>query len=100
MRLEDALFNWLQIRVVWNARPQDRSAEETTRFFYEILAEDHGVEELYVMMEKDRYTVRWQQKGQEQCREFEREQVEQLLRSIEAEPKYNKAFDCGPEREG
>ncbi|SFJ05522.1 hypothetical protein [Thermoflavimicrobium dichotomicum] len=41
MQLKDALFNWLQIQIVWDARPSDRSARDTVLFFEEILREDH-----------------------------------------------------------
>ncbi|MDR6224851.1 hypothetical protein [Desmospora profundinema] len=97
MTVKEALFNWLQIKVVSDARPQDRSAEETTRFFHHILKEDHGVEEIQVRLEKDGYHVRYRQSDHQQEVRYDREQVEQLLISIEAEPKYNQTFGCGPE---
>ena len=37
MKLTDALFNWLQIRIVGDARPRDRSARDTVQFFEQIL---------------------------------------------------------------
>ncbi|SDW07039.1 hypothetical protein SAMN05444487_101235 [Marininema mesophilum] len=97
MRLEEALFNWLQIRLVWNARPKDRSAEETVRFFQQMLQEDHGVKELSIAVEANKYWVSWQKDGDEESRPYGREQAESLLRSIETEPKYNAAWDCGLE---
>ncbi|SMO48868.1 hypothetical protein [Melghirimyces algeriensis] len=96
MNLRDALFNWLQIKVVWEARPQDRSAEETTGFFGRILTEDHGVEEIQVQRENDHYRLIYRQKGEEQQLQFDREQVENLLLQIEAEPKYHRSFPCDP----
>ena len=33
MRLDDALFNWLQIQMVAEAGPDDRAAAETRDFF-------------------------------------------------------------------
>ena len=33
MRLDDALFNWLQIQIVAEARPDDNAAAETRDFF-------------------------------------------------------------------
>jgi hypothetical protein len=97
--LKDALFNWLQIKVVWDARPQDRSAEETTRFFREILQEDHGVESIQVRVKSDGYYVQYHQSDKEEEICFHREQVEQLLANIEAEPKYSQSFACGPEKD-
>jgi hypothetical protein len=93
MRLKDALFNWLQIRVVWDARPQDRSAEDTTRFFHDMLIQDHGVEELEVTKDAQEYVVRYRLNGEEYTERFHREQVEDLLKSIQSEPKYNQSFE-------
>ncbi|MDA8353897.1 MAG: hypothetical protein M0Z65_12120 [Firmicutes bacterium] len=98
MNLRDALFNWLQIMVVQEARPRDRSAVETARFFRHILEEDHGVEEIKVEREQEEYRVSLDRNGEEERFQFDREQVEQLLSSIEAEPKYNQP-DCGPEED-
>lgn len=43
MTLEDALFNWLQIRLVADARQEDKAARDTLAFFEEILRDDHGL---------------------------------------------------------
>ncbi|OYD07823.1 hypothetical protein [Paludifilum halophilum] len=97
MRLQEALFNWLQIKVVWEKRPKDRSAEETTRFFEEILVKDHHVEDIRVSKAEEAYTVFYRHDGEEHTQRYDREQVDQLLVSIESEPKYNQSFDDGPE---
>lgn len=90
MRLEEALFNWLQIQLVAEARPEDRAAKETVRFFEEILTEDHGVSELAVSAQDTtmihvRYTVN----GKTKMQMFDREQAEQLFTDIDANPKYH-----------
>ncbi|PTM59274.1 hypothetical protein [Desmospora activa] len=92
MTLKEALFNWLQIKVVWDARPQDRSAEETAHFFRKILEVDHGVEAIEVQLQKQAYHVHYRQSGSEHEVRFERDHVKQLLTSIETEPKYNQNF--------
>ncbi|MFD1426748.1 hypothetical protein JOD24_001017 [Kroppenstedtia sanguinis] len=92
MNLKEALLNWLQIQVVWEARPQDRSAEDTARFFYQILTEDHGVEEIRVEREEDGYQVAYRREGEEHHLRLDRLQVEHLLASIEAEPRYGGDF--------
>ncbi|MBN2908406.1 hypothetical protein JQC72_02570 [Polycladomyces sp. WAk] len=89
MQLMDALFNWLQIKVVWDARPADRSAKDTVEFFAQMLREDHGVEVTGVTLEGDHYLVRFEKDGQTSEQRFEREAVEQLLSFIESEPKFN-----------
>ncbi len=93
MNLTEALLkNRLQIQVVWEARPRDQAAEDTARFFHQILTEDHGVEQIRVERDKDGYQVRYRQDGEEHHLLFDRLQVEQLLASIEAEPRYGEIF--------
>jgi hypothetical protein len=92
LNLTEALLNWLQIQVVWEARPRDQAAEDTARFFHQILTEDHGVEQIRVERDKDGYQVRYRQDGEEHHLLFDRLQVEQLLASIEAEPRYGGVF--------
>ncbi|MBK5481332.1 hypothetical protein JFV29_05200 [Peribacillus sp. TH16] len=41
--LQDALYNWLTIRVVCVARPDDSAARETEMFFMQMLKNDHQV---------------------------------------------------------
>ncbi|MFB7641399.1 hypothetical protein [Peribacillus butanolivorans] len=41
--LQDALYNWLTIRVVCDARPDDSAAHDTEMFFMQILKKDHQV---------------------------------------------------------
>ena len=93
MQLKDALFNWLQIQVVQDARPSDRSARDTVQFFEEMLHEDHHVDHLEKRKEKDRYVVSYQVDGEEKEEVFPKDMAEQLLRDILAEPKYNQTFE-------
>ncbi|MFE4349509.1 hypothetical protein [Peribacillus butanolivorans] len=41
--LQDALYNWLTIRVVCDARPDDSAARDTEMFFMQMLKNDHHV---------------------------------------------------------
>jgi hypothetical protein len=93
MRLKDVLFNWLQIQIVRDARPSDRSARDTVRFFEEMLREDHGVTVLQKRVEKNRYIVEYEQNGEKQAEAFAREAAEQLLKDIMSEPRYNQSFE-------
>ncbi len=89
MKLLDALFNWLQIKVVADARPDDRAAQETKSFFEEILADDHHVEIVEVTSDQTMYSVRYREnKDLIKTQMYDRETVEQLLEAIENEPKY------------
>jgi hypothetical protein len=90
MRLQDALFNWLQIYLVAEARPEDNAAKETVKFFDHILKEDHGVTEYSITafdatMIHIRYTVQ----GKTKMQMFSREQAEQFLADMDSDSKYH-----------
>lgn len=89
MRMENALFNWLQIYVVSKARPHDQAAKNTVDFFHSMLVDDHGLHDLEVQTDDMMYTVRYTLKGETLAKKYPREVVEQLLADIEAEPRYN-----------
>jgi hypothetical protein len=91
MKLEDALFNWLQIKVVADARTNDHAARETVEFFYEVLTEDHHITELKVERPDDTmYQIRYTVDGKSKMQMFDREAVDKLLADIQSEPKYNR----------
>lgn len=89
MKREDALANWLQIRLVADARPEDRSAADTASFFEEILREDHLAGELSYRAEEDSYLVSARFADEWYHRRFDREEAESLLAAIQSEPRYN-----------
>lgn len=93
MQLTDALFNWLQIQIVWEARPNDRSARDTVLFFEEMLREDHQVTQLTKKIDQHTYVIEYEQNGEAKSQTFPREAAEQLLKDIMAEPKYNQSFE-------
>ncbi|WP_019120743.1 hypothetical protein [Brevibacillus massiliensis] len=89
MKLSDALFNWLQISVVADARPDDRSARDTEEFFRDILTQDHQVSQVSYSKDETMYILRYEASGVQKMQMYEIEAVEQLLRAIENEPKCN-----------
>lgn len=89
MRLEDALFNWLQIYIVSKARPNDRAAKKTADFFHEILTDDHKLHNITVEKDGSWYTIHYDAGEKSQSKRFPRPAAEQLLADIESEPKYN-----------
>ncbi|TCS94657.1 hypothetical protein [Hazenella coriacea] len=95
MQLTDALFNWIQIKIVWQARPSDRSARDTVHFFEEMLREDHQIEQLELEKKKEdqQYVVTYQKQGETESHTFPIETAEKLLKDILAEPKYNQSFE-------
>ncbi|WP_127582712.1 hypothetical protein [Paenibacillus koleovorans] len=92
MNMRDALYNWLQMRIVLQERPDDSAAAETLRFFEEIIKEDHQV----VKYEIDNtgpgdrhYVVRYEKDGDIHAEKYDKETAEQLLQEIMDNPKYN-----------
>jgi len=90
MKLDDALFNWLQIKTVADARPNDNAAKETADFFYTILTEDHQVSQLHVdPISTDMLQIVYEINGETRKKTFDRQLTEQLLHDINENPKYN-----------
>ncbi len=89
MNLLDALFNWLQIKIVSEARPDDTAAKSTTDFFADILSENHKVTELKVEKDETMYRIRYDVDGKTKTQMYDIDSVEKLLHDIESEPRYN-----------
>jgi hypothetical protein len=90
MRLQDALFNWLQIKIVAEARPTDEAARKTADFFAEILRDDHHMTHFEVShADLTMYHISYEIDGVRKKQMFDRERVDQLLQDILNEPKYN-----------
>jgi hypothetical protein len=89
MKLFDAIYNWLQIKVVAEARPDDQAAQDTYAFFSQILTEDHQVQVEEVIKDETMYRVVYLHEGKKKTQMFERESVDFLLEHINAEPKFN-----------
>jgi hypothetical protein len=62
--LKDALYNWLTIKIVCNARPDDTAAKETTDLFEEILLSQHGVTEMEISSDKTMYHIAYKHEGE------------------------------------
>ncbi|WP_419872863.1 hypothetical protein [Candidatus Pristimantibacillus sp. PTI5] len=90
MKLEDALFNWLQIKLVAAARQDDQAAWDTLAFFEQILTEDHGLTDFAITKTDDTMIhVKYEKDGRVKLQLYPRERGEQLLADIESNPKYN-----------
>ena len=90
MRVDDALFNWLQIKLVADARPHDSAAIDTERFFWQILEEDHQIRSLEITKTDDTMVHIAYTQGEKTKKLFyDREHAEQLLHEINSEPRYN-----------
>lgn len=91
MKLESALFNWVSIRIVADARPNDRSAADTADFFATILREDHHLTDFHIALIDDTMVhVQYEtEDGTSKRHMFDRFSAEQLLHDINATPQYN-----------
>ncbi|MGG1514900.1 hypothetical protein ABE504_05775 [Paenibacillus oryzisoli] len=91
MKEQDAFFNWLQMHIVAEARPDDGAAKETLDFFQVILTEDHGVTELDVEITEssDLAIIRYVQRGEAKTVQFDLESAAKLLEDIRSNPVYN-----------
>lgn len=89
MKLNDAIYNWLQIKVVAEARPKDQAAQETYAFFSNILKEEYDLQIEKVEKDDTLYKVFYVYNGEEKLARFSCESVDYLLESIENEPKFN-----------
>ncbi|MEH6946823.1 hypothetical protein V7068_07040 [Bacillus sp. JJ634] len=84
--LQDALYNWLTIKVVCDARPTDTAAKQTEQFFSRLLEEDHQLSHLSVMKESPFYFITFWKDGSEQQKRFPIEMIDVMLNQIELTP--------------
>ena len=89
MKFDDAIFNWLQIAVVAEVRPDDLSAKETADFFKKLLIEDHQITTIRYERDPLIYTVYYEKDGKEEKMTFGLDLVDKLIDDIEKEPKYD-----------
>jgi hypothetical protein len=90
LTLQDALFNWVQMAIVADARPDDQAARDTRDFFEQILQEDHGLTSFYVEQKDETMLyIRYEHEGMSKKQMFDRESTEKLLDDILSNPKYN-----------
>ncbi|MBN2983348.1 MULTISPECIES: hypothetical protein [Cohnella] len=84
MRLNDALFYWLQTKLMTEIRPDDEAARGSLRFFAQILSEDHGLASVEVdSSDAAKYRVSYRAKdGTAREVRFDREAAEQLAADL------------------
>lgn len=84
--LQDVLYNWLTIKIVCDARPDDSAAMETKRYFDEMLTDEQFVSTIEVTKDEVMYYVSYQQNGESKKARFPRELIEVILNQINQEP--------------
>lgn len=84
--VQDALYNWLSIKVVADARVEDISARDTTNLFKDILTEEHGISDLRVEKDDQLYWVYYKQSDEEKKARFPVELIDIMINQMEDEP--------------
>jgi len=84
--LQDAMYNWLSIKVVCDARPDDTAAMETEKAFYRILVEDYKVSSMQIRQEEELYIITYIINDEELTYRFPCELIECILVSINENP--------------
>lgn len=84
--LQDTLYNWLTIKVVADARPDDTAARDTFELFDDILKTDHNVSNLKVEKDDLMYFVIFEKDGEEKKARFAAELIDIMHDQIEQEP--------------
>jgi len=86
MSLQDKLYNWLTIKVVTDARPEDTAAIDTKEMFEQLLADENGIQSPEVTMDEDMYYIKVETDGNQKTYRFPRELIEVMLDQINDEP--------------
>ncbi|MEH7334887.1 hypothetical protein V7161_19795 [Neobacillus drentensis] len=84
--LQDALYNWLTIKIVCDARPDDTAAQETLDLFDDILSSQHHVLNIEITTDDMMYYLSYQQNGENKKTRYPRELIEVMLNQINQEP--------------
>ncbi|MDM5189662.1 hypothetical protein QUF99_20795 [Bacillus sp. DX4.1] len=84
--VQDALYNWLTIKTVAEARPHDEAAQETYLLFRNMLHEDHYVTDVAVEKKEDMYFVTYEQEGEKKSTRFPLELIDCFLDQMNREP--------------
>ncbi|MFX3624333.1 MAG: hypothetical protein ACE3JP_09890 [Ectobacillus sp.] len=90
--VQDALYNWLTIKVVAEARPDDKAAQETYELFDNILKEEHGVRNIVVEKHEEMYLVMYEKKEQAKSARFPLELIDCYLEQMVREPEKFKNY--------
>ncbi len=90
--LQDALYNWLTIKVVSDEIPEDNAAKETTELFEDILTTDHQLTNILVKKEDEMYYVTYEKDGDENTTRFPAELIESMLVQIKSDPEKYKIY--------
>lgn len=92
MNVHDAIYNWLTIKVVTDARPEDEAAVETEEMFLQMLQQDHGINQITYDKFDMFYHVTYMLNNDSKATKYPIELIEVMLKQILAEPEKYKNF--------
>lgn len=83
--IQDALYNWMTIKVVCDARPDDTAALDTLAFFEKLLVEKEVIIQS-LFKEEPFYFIEYLFKNEVKKQRFPIEVIDVMLNQIKAEP--------------
>ncbi|MEH7382375.1 hypothetical protein V7138_18080 [Bacillus sp. JJ1533] len=84
--LQDAIYNWLTIKVVAEARPDDKSAKETFDLFEDILVNEFKLKDIEIQKDDFMYLVKYKIDGESKSARFPIELIEVMHNQIQQHP--------------
>ncbi|WP_042356384.1 hypothetical protein [Bacillus rubiinfantis] len=84
--VQDVLYNWLTIKVVSDARPEDTAAAETKNHFEEIMASEYDISDVMITKDDEMYYLSYQHGEETKKTRFPCELIEIMLNQINQEP--------------
>lgn len=84
--IQDAVYNWLTIKVVSDARPADLAAVETEKMFFSILETDFALSDITVQKDEQMYHVSFMKASKQEKLRFPRDLIEVMINQINEAP--------------
>lgn len=91
--LQDAIYNWLTIKVVVDARPNDTAALDTVSLFEDILVNEFKVKDLVVHKDDVMYLVTYKIDGEEKNARFPVELIDVMHDQIQENPERYRNYE-------
>lgn len=90
--VQDAIYNWLTIKVVMDHRPEDAAANETVLWFEQTLQEKFGLTEYSYKKSDEWYTVSFKVGGAVKELRFPEDMIEVMLHQILQNPEHYRNY--------
>jgi hypothetical protein len=90
--VQDAIYNWLTIKVVCEERPDDLAAVETEEMFWTILEEEHGLSNVTIDKDEVMYHIAYTREGESSKTRFPRELIDVMINQINEDPEKYKIY--------